>query len=40
MSWGGFIGLWIAVIVMVGLVLLDARNQYKEAQKAEGDGKE
>ena len=40
MSWQGFIGAWVAILLMVGLALLDARSQYKEAQKAEGDGKE
>jgi len=40
MSWEGVISLWVTVLVMVGLVFLGGRSQHKEAQKAEGDGKE
>ena len=40
MSWEGVISLWVTVLVMVGLVFLGGRSQYKESQEAEGDSKE
>ena len=41
MSWGGFIGVWITAIAMLGFYyFLEGRDRAGDGQKAEGAGKE